>query len=107
MYYPLLPTFFNSGDKIKEEKDKNVHTKFHRDGQKPPPSRPAPDVKLEEGPSINLRTYNQDRSMLETRVEDQEQPSAFTGNRGSTPALSNDTTPQDNTTKKYVLFLQL
>ncbi len=64
--------------------------------QRPQASPPAPDVSLKEGPSINMRTYHKDRSMLEPSEENVEQPSAFSGKSNPTPPPSfSDPTPRE------------
>ena len=55
--------------------------------QRPQASPQTPDVSLKEGPSINMRTYTKDKSMLESKEESMEQPSAFSGGEDSRSAL--------------------
>lgn len=58
-----------------------------------PPSRlpkqetapPHPNVELNEGPSINMKTYSRDRTMLDTKEETKEQPDAFSSEKGQAP----------------------
>ena len=50
-------------------------------GQEPSPQSP-PNVTLDEGPSINARTYRQDRLKLEAQEETVEQPDAFSSGEG-------------------------
>jgi len=52
----------------------------------------TPNVKLDEGPSINARTYSRDRSMLETREDVKEQPDAFSGGGNTMEPASQEMT---------------
>lgn len=75
---------------------------------KPPPQLsplPAPpNVKLDEGPSINMRSYNRDRSMLETKEEEREQPSAFSGGDDRAPVLPHrPPVPPQQTPRGYII----
>lgn len=49
--------------------------------QRPQPSIPSPNVKLEEGPSINMRSYTRDKSMLDTSNQQADQPNAFSSDK--------------------------
>ena len=86
------------GEKIREEKEKNARGKFHTQAPKPP-SKPVVKREKEE-PPINVRTYNKDKAMLDTSVEGQEQPSAFSGNTSSSQPTTYSDPSQDTAVKK-------
>lgn len=88
---------FNRSEKIKEEKEKNACGKFHTQAPKPP-SKPVVKREKEE-PPINVHTYNKDKAMLDTSVEGQEQPSAFSRNTGNSQPTYSDPS-QDTAVKK-------
>lgn len=62
----------------------------------PPPS---PNTGLQEGPSFNLKTYNRDKSMMDTKESSEDQPDAFSGEVERAPVQFSNS-PQENTRKR-------
>ena len=63
----------------------------------------APNVQLNEGPAINMSTYARDKAVLETRTDEEEQPSAFSDTGGEdrqSPRTLSVPPPQEDSGKR-------